>query len=188
MVLLIDNYDSFVHNLARYVALQGQAVRVVRNDEISLAEIAALAPSHIILSPGPCTPNEAGICLEIVRRFAGNIPLLGVCLGHQVIAQAVGGRITYARHPLHGQATTVIHNGEGVFTGLPPTFPVGRYHSLIVDVDTVPECLAVTATCPEGEIMALAHKSMLVWGVQFHPESILTDYGHEMIENFLRVV
>jgi anthranilate synthase/aminodeoxychorismate synthase-like glutamine amidotransferase len=186
MVLLIDNYDSFVHNLARYVALQGYPVRVVRNDAMSLADIAAWAPSHIILSPGPCTPNEAGICLAVVRHFIGRIPLLGVCLGHQVIAQAVGGRIAYAKHPLHGQATPITHHNTGIFAGLPPTFSVGRYHSLIVD--TVPDCLEVTAISPEGEIMALAHKSMLVWGVQFHPESILTDYGHEMMENFLRVV
>ena len=186
MILLIDNYDSFVHNLARYVRQLGAEVVVKRNDEISIAEIAALKPSRIIISPGPKTPNDAGICLELVKHFATTIPILGICLGHQVIAAAFGAEVVRSEYPMHGKASKVSCGGNYIFHALPGEFTVGRYHSLIVANDSLPDCLQVIATTDKQEIMALCHKDLPVIGLQFHPESVLTDYGYEMLGNFLR--
>ncbi len=187
MLLLIDNYDSFVHNLARYFQRLGQETLVIRNDATDPASIELLRPSAIVLSPGPCTPTEAGCSLEIVRRFTGRLPILGVCLGHQTIAAALGGRIVRAREPMHGRASTITHNCRAIFAGLPNPLTVGRYHSLVVEHDTLPAELAVTAQADDGTIMALAHRDHPVVGVQFHPESILTDCGFEMLTAFLRL-
>ncbi|MSP42279.1 MAG: aminodeoxychorismate/anthranilate synthase component II [Alphaproteobacteria bacterium] len=186
MILLIDNYDSFVHNLARYVGELGYTRRIVRNNAISIDEIRALSPQAVILSPGPCGPDQAGISLELVRRLAPDIPILGVCLGHQVIAQAFGGTVRRARQPRHGKASRVHHDGTGLFTGLPDPFVAGRYHSLAVDVAPGAP-LRVTACAEDGEIMALSHSSFPVYGVQFHPESVLTEGGHALLGNFLRL-
>jgi anthranilate synthase/aminodeoxychorismate synthase-like glutamine amidotransferase len=186
-VLLIDNYDSFVWNLARYVAELGREPLVRRHDAISLAAIATLAPSHIILSPGPCTPREAGISVDVVRRFGARLPTLGVCLGHQCIAAAYGGRIVPARQPMHGRTASVAHDGRGVFTGLPSPFRATRYHSLAVAADDLPGALRVTARAEDGEIMALAHVAHPVVGVQFHPEAVLTEHGHALLRNFLEM-
>jgi len=186
-VLLIDNYDSFVWNLARYVAELGREPIVRRHDAITLEAIAALAPSHVILSPGPCTPREAGISVDVVRRFGATLPTLGVCLGHQCIAAAYGGRIVPARQPMHGRTAGVTHDGGGVFTGLPSPFRAARYHSLAVAADDLPHALRVTARAEDGEIMALAHVTDPVVGVQFHPESVLTEHGHALLRNFLRM-
>lgn len=186
MILLIDNYDSFVHNLARYVGELGHPRRVVRNDAIGLDEIATIAPRAIILSPGPCAPQQAGISSDLVRRFAAVMPILGVCLGHQVIAECFGGRVRRAHHPRHGKASLIRHDGTGIFAGLPDPLRAGRYHSLAADVpDAGP--LRITARADDGEIMAVAHESLPVHGVQFHPESILTDSGHAMLANFIRM-
>lgn len=185
MILLIDNYDSFVFNLARYVAELGYEYQVVRNDQITLDEIAAKAPTHIILSPGPCSPNEAGICLSLITRFLATIPILGVCLGHQAIGQACGGKVVRAATPKHGKSSLVHHDGKGLFQDLPNPFKVARYHSLIVENDSVPACLKVTARTAENEIMAIEHQDYPVFGVQFHPESVLTEHGHAMLERFL---
>lgn len=187
MVLLIDNYDSFVWNLARYVAELGGEAEVRRHDAVSHEEIAALQPSHIILSPGPCTPQEAGISVEVVRRWGAMIPILGVCLGHQCVAAAYGGAVVRARRPLHGRATPIRHDGLGVFAGLPNPLPAARYHSLVVDRATLPAELAVTATSEDGEVMALRHVTHPVAGVQFHPESVLTTGGHALLATFLGV-
>lgn len=186
MILLIDNYDSFVHNLARYVGELGYARRIMRNDVISIDEIRVLSPQAVILSPGPCGPDQAGISLELVRRLGPDIPILGVCLGHQVIAQAFGGTVRRALQPRHGKASRVHHDGTGLFTGLPDPFVAGRYHSLAVDVAPGTP-LRVTACAEDGEIMALSHSSFPVYGVQFHPESILTEGGHALLGNFLRL-
>ena len=186
MILLIDNYDSFVHNLARYVGELGYQRRVVRNDAVSLDEIAALAPRAIILSPGPCAPQQAGISGDVVRRFAAAIPILGVCLGHQVIAECFDGQVRRAHYPRHGKASMIRHDGTGIFAGLPDPLRAGRYHSLAVDVlDAGP--LRITARADDGEIMAVAHESLPVHGVQFHPESILTSSGHALLANFIRL-
>lgn len=185
MILLIDNYDSFVFNLARYVAELGYEYQVVRNDQITLDEIAAKAPTHIILSPGPCSPNEAGICLSLITRFLATIPILGVCLGHQAIGQACGGKVVRAATPKHGKSSLVHHDGKGLFQDLPNPFKVARYHSLIVENDSIPACLKVTARTAENEIMAIEHQDYPVFGVQFHPESVLTEHGHAMLERFL---
>jgi anthranilate synthase/aminodeoxychorismate synthase-like glutamine amidotransferase len=190
MILLIDNYDSFVFNLARYVSELGWAREVVRNDAIGLDEIEALRPSHIILSPGPCTPDEAGICLDLIWRFGGQIPLLGVCLGHQAIGQAYGGRVVRAGRPMHGKTSDIAHDGKGVFTGLPHPLRVTRYHSLVVERQGLPEDLQITSESPDGEIMGLRHRAAEagrapVVGVQFHPEAVLTDGGHALLANFL---
>jgi len=184
-VLVIDNYDSFVHNLARYVRELGWATRVLRNDMIDLDGIAALAPSHIVISPGPCTPNEAGVSVAAVRRFGPSIPILGVCLGHQCIGQAYGGRIVRARRPMHGKTSLVRHDGTGVFAGLPNPLRATRYHSLVVAADDLPAQLAATAHAEDGEIMALRHRSHPVIGVQFHPEAVLTEHGYDLLRNFL---
>lgn len=187
MILIIDNYDSFVYNLARYVAELGFEPVVYRNDAIDLDQIAALSPSHIILSPGPAAPDEAGICLALIQRFMGSIPILGVCLGHQAIAQACGGRVTRAEQPMHGKATAINHHGKGLFQGLPNPLNVGRYHSLIASREDFPEQLEITALCQAGEIMAMQHRKHPVYGVQFHPESILTEFGHALLSHFLEI-
>ncbi|HXY22780.1 MAG TPA: aminodeoxychorismate/anthranilate synthase component II [Burkholderiaceae bacterium] len=185
MLLMIDNYDSFTYNLVQYFGELGEDVRVYRNDEITLDEIAALAPAHICISPGPCTPNEAGITLELIARFGDKIPILGVCLGHQAIGQAYGGKVIRAKELMHGKTSRIEHDGQGVFTGLPRAFVATRYHSLAVQRTGLPECLHVSAWTPDGEIMGLRHRTLPVEGVQFHPESIATEYGHEMLRNFL---
>ncbi len=192
MLLMIDNYDSFTYNLVQYFGELGADVRVFRNDQIGLEDIEALAPSHLVISPGPCTPKEAGISVEAIRCFAGRIPLLGVCLGHQSIGQAFGGRVVHARAIMHGKTSWVHHTGEGVFAGLENPFEATRYHSLVVEKASLPECLEVTAWTPDadgaaGEIMGLRHRTLPVEGVQFHPESILTRHGHELLANFLRM-
>lgn len=185
MILLIDNYDSFVWNLARYVSELGHARIVVRNDAIGLGDIAALSPSHIIVSPGPCTPNEAGISNAVIRAFGPRVPVLGVCLGHQCIGDALGGRVGRARRPMHGKTSLVHHDGTGPFTDLPDPLRVTRYHSLIVEDEGLPDGLRVTARSEEGEIMALSHREHPIHGVQFHPEAVLTEHGHELLRNFL---
>jgi anthranilate synthase/aminodeoxychorismate synthase-like glutamine amidotransferase len=185
MILLIDNYDSFVYNLARYVAELGQEPVVRRNDSITLDEIPGLQPSHIIISPGPCSPAEAGISTELVQRFGGSIPILGVCLGHQCIGAAYCGEIVRAKRPMHGKTSRIHHQGEGIFAGLPSPFLATRYHSLVIAPESVPPELRVTATAEDGEIMAVAHASHPVVGVQFHPESVLTEYGYRMLDQFL---
>lgn len=190
MLLMIDNYDSFTYNLVQYLGELGADVRVYRNDAITLDEIERLTPQRIVISPGPCTPNEAGISLEVARYFSGRIPLLGVCLGHQAIGQAFGARVVRAAHVLHGKVSDVYHNGCGVFTGLPNPLQATRYHSLVLDRDTLPDCLEVTAWTQNAdgtleEVMGVRHRSLEVEGVQFHPESILTLAGHDLLRNFL---
>jgi anthranilate synthase/aminodeoxychorismate synthase-like glutamine amidotransferase len=185
MVVLIDNYDSFVHNLARYVRELGAETRVYRNDAISVGELEALAPSHVVISPGPCTPREAGISNAVITALGPRIPILGVCLGHQCLAAALGGRVVRAARPRHGKTSPVVHSGEGIFAGLPSPFEATRYHSLIVERAGLPESLEVVATTPEDEIMALRHRCWPLWGVQFHPESVLTEHGHRLLGNFL---
>ena len=184
MILVIDNYDSFVHNLARYIRELGWTTSVVRNDAIDESGVAALAPSHIVLSPGPCAPDQAGISVKLVERFGATIPILGICLGHQCIGQAFGGRIARAKRPLHGEASEISHDGEGIFLGIPDRFSAGRYHSLIVELDDESP-LAVTARSEEGEIMGLEHREFPIFGVQFHPESVLTEHGHDLLRNFV---
>jgi anthranilate synthase component 2 len=186
MVLMIDNYDSFTYNLVQYFGELGEEVRVVRNDEIGVDEIAALAPDRICISPGPCSPSEAGISLAVIARYAGRLPILGVCLGHQSIGQAFGGKVVRARRLMHGKTDAVAHAGAGVFAGLPTPFTATRYHSLAVARDGLPDCLEVTAWTEDGEIMGLRHKAMAVEGVQFHPESIASEHGHALLKNFLR--
>lgn len=187
MILLIDNYDSFAHNLARYVRQLGSQVKVVRNDKITIAEIKALQPEKIIISPGPKEPRDAGICLNVVRKFASHIPILGVCLGHQVIAAAFGANVVRAESPMHGKGSVITCTTQSVFSGLPKQFKVGRYHSLVVDPDSMPSCLQVIAQSNDKEIMALQHKHLPVIGLQFHPESVLTEHGYQMLENFLKM-
>ncbi|OSQ37774.1 anthranilate synthase component II [Thalassospira mesophila] len=187
MILLIDNYDSFVFNLARYVRELGREVQVMRNDAIDSAGIRDLNPTAIILSPGPCAPDQAGNCLDIVHKLSADFPILGVCLGHQVIAQAFGGKVARANHPLHGKTSLVEHDGTGVFGGLPNPFRVTRYHSLIAKLPHAGTALKATAHSPDGELMALAHADLPVYGVQFHPESVLTEHGHALLANFLSI-
>ncbi|NTW04492.1 MAG: aminodeoxychorismate/anthranilate synthase component II [Peptococcaceae bacterium] len=186
MVLMIDNYDSFVYNLVQYLREMGQEVQVYRNDKITLDMVERIKPDHIIISPGPCTPDKAGVSLNIIKSFSGRIPILGVCLGHQAIGQAFGGRVVRAPRPIHGKSSRIKHDGRGVFFDLPQQLEVGRYHSLVVSSESVPDCLEVSALSPDGEIMGLRHRKYKVEGVQFHPESILTDFGKEMLDNFLR--
>jgi anthranilate synthase/aminodeoxychorismate synthase-like glutamine amidotransferase len=186
VILLLDNYDSFVWNLARYVRELGHEPLVRRNDAITLEEIAALAPSHVIISPGPCTPAEAGIAVELVRRFGATLPVLGVCLGHQVIGAAYGARVVRARHPMHGKTSAISHHGAGLFAGLPNPFRATRYHSLVLEGSSLPEELRVTATAEDGEIMAVRHREHPVVGTQFHPESVLTEAGHAIVGRFLQ--
>jgi anthranilate synthase/aminodeoxychorismate synthase-like glutamine amidotransferase len=185
MLLVIDNYDSFTYNLVQYLSEIGQEVRVVRNDEIAAADIAGLAPSHVVISPGPCTPNEAGISLEVIRTYAGKIPILGVCLGHQAIGQAFGGKVVRAPRVMHGKTSQIFHDGKGLFTGLPNPFEATRYHSLVIERTSVPEVLEVTARTADQEIMAVRHKTLPVEGVQFHPESFLTTCGKDLLRNFI---
>jgi len=185
MILLIDNYDSFVYNLARYVRELGEAPVVCRNDCLTAAEIERMAPSHIIISPGPCTPNEAGISVDVVRRFGPSIPVLGVCLGHQAIGAAYGAAIVRARQPMHGKVSRIHHDRSGVFADLPSPFHATRYHSLVVSPVSLPSALRVTATADDGEIMALEHREHPVVGVQFHPESALTEHGYRLLDRFL---
>lgn len=186
MILLIDNYDSFVYNLARYVGELGHERIVKRNDDITLDEIAKLQPSHIIISPGPCAPEQAGISMEVIRYFAGQIPLLGVCLGHQAIGQVFDGKVARAKRPMHGKSSLITHDENEIFSGIENPLRVARYHSLIVSDDNFPDELRVTARCDHGEIMALSHRTYPVFGVQFHPESVLTQCGYELLRNFLR--
>ena len=186
-VLLIDNYDSFTHNLARYIRELRRPCAVVRNDAVTLADVARLAPSHIIVSPGPCTPREAGISNAVIAQFGSTVPLLGVCLGHQCIGHVFGGRVTRAMRPMHGKTTMLHHDGTGVFAGLPSPFRVTRYHSLVVAAEDLPDCLVPTAVTEEGEIMAIRHRRAPIFGVQFHPEAVLTEHGHRLLENFLRI-
>ncbi len=185
MILLLDNYDSFVYNLSRYVRELGEHPVVVRNDKISLAEIRALAPTHIIVSPGPCSPTEAGISVSAIREFGAAIPILGVCLGHQAIGTAYGAEIVRAHKPMHGKTSRIHHDGSGLFTGVPSPFTAARYHSLVIAPDSLPPSLRVTATSEDGEIMAVAHRTDPVVGVQFHPESALTENGYWLIDRFL---
>ena len=190
MLLMIDNYDSFTYNLVQYLGELGADVRVYRNDMISLQEIEELQPERIVISPGPCTPNEAGVSIDTIRQFAGRIPILGVCLGHQSIGQAFGGHIGHARAIMHGKTSMMHHNDTGVFRGLPNPFEATRYHSLVIEPDSLPECLEITAWTADDsgdldEIMGVRHKTMAVEGVQFHPESILTGCGHDLLKNFL---
>ncbi len=185
MILLVDNYDSFVYNLARYLRELGHACRVARNDALDLEAVAALGPSHIVISPGPCTPKEAGISNAVVARFGTTVPILGVCLGHQCIGEVYGARVVRSGRPVHGKSSLVRHNGKGIFDGLPDPLRAARYHSLVIEPASVPECLEVTATGPSGEVMAVAHRVHPVAGVQFHPESVLTDSGHRLLQNFV---
>ena len=187
MVLFIDNYDSFVYNLARYISECGYDTEVVRNDVITVEEISALKPSHILLSPGPCTPAESGITRDVVRHFFKTVPILGVCLGHQAIGQAYGGKVVRARHPMHGKASLITHDEKALFAGIKNPLRVARYHSLIVAEENFPDVLQITARCDRGEIMSLKHKDYPVYGVQFHPESVLTEEGYGLLRNFLRV-
>jgi len=185
MILMIDNYDSFTYNLVQYLGELGADIRVVRNDEVTLDDIAALKPEKIVISPGPCTPTEAGVSVPLIGRFAGRIPILGVCLGHQSIGQAFGGKVLHAKTLMHGKTSQVEHVGAGVFAGLPSPFRATRYHSLAIERSTLPDCLEVTAWTDDGEIMGVRHKTMPIEGVQFHPESIETEHGHAMLKNFL---
>ena len=184
-VLVIDNYDSFTYNLVQYIGELGAEPDVRRNDALTLADVAALNPDRILISPGPGTPDDAGISLDLIREFGPKVPILGVCLGHQAIGQALGGNVVRAERLMHGKTSSIIHNGQGVFAGLPSPLEATRYHSLIVDRDTVPDDLEITAETAEGEIMGLKHKTWPLEGVQFHPESVLTEHGMQMIANFL---
>jgi anthranilate synthase component 2 len=185
MLLMIDNYDSFTFNLVQYFGELGEDVRVLRNDEIDVAGIAALKPSRLVLSPGPCTPAEAGVCVEAIRHFAGQLPILGVCLGHQAIGAALGGHIVRAPVQMHGKASLITHDGLGVYRGLPERFSVIRYHSLVIQAASLPPELVVTSRSDDGEIMGVRHAGLPIEGVQFHPESILSEHGHAMLRNFL---
>jgi anthranilate synthase component 2 len=190
MLLMIDNYDSFTYNLVQYFGELGQEVKVVRNDALSVGEIAALNPSRIVISPGPCTPNEAGVSLQVLQELSGRVPILGVCLGHQSLGQAFGGKVVRAKTIMHGKTSMIRHAGRGVFAGIPDPFEATRYHSLVVEKESLPDCLEVTAWTENAdggfdEIMGLRHKTLPVQGVQFHPESILTQHGHDLLRNFL---
>jgi anthranilate synthase component 2 len=186
MLLMIDNYDSFTFNLVQYFGELGADVKVIRNDELSVPEVEALAPSHLVISPGPCTPNEAGITLAAIERLAGRVPILGVCLGHQAIGQAFGGKVVRAKKVMHGKVSHIAHDGRGVFAGIENHFVATRYHSLVVERESLPACLEVSAESEDGEIMGLRHRSAPVEGVQFHPEALLTEHGHEMLKNFIK--
>ena len=185
MLLMIDNYDSFTYNLVQYLAEIGQEVKVVRNDKISIEEINKLNPQYIVISPGPCTPNEAGISLELIEAFKGKIPILGVCLGHQSIGQAFGGSIIHAQTIMHGKTSKIFHNNNGVFRDIKDPFIATRYHSLVIDRESLPDCFDITAWTDDNEIMGIKHKELAIEGVQFHPESILSEHGHDLLKNFL---
>ena len=186
MLLMIDNYDSFTYNLVQYLGELGQEVKVFRNDEITIEGVEKLGPAHIVISPGPCTPNEAGISVPLIRHLAGKVPILGVCLGHQAIGQALGGRIVHAKELMHGKTSAIHHDNRGVFRGLPDAFIATRYHSLVIERASLPAALEVSAWTDDGEIMGVRHKALALEGVQFHPESILTEHGHQLLENFLK--
>lgn len=190
MILMIDNYDSFTYNVVHYLAELGADVKVIRNDEMSADQAVDLRPEKLVISPGPCTPNEAGISVELIHRLAGKVPILGICLGHQSIGQAFGGKIVRARQVMHGKVSPVFHNGMGVFSRLPSPYTATRYHSLVIDKDSLPDCLEITAWTANDqgeidEIMGVRHKEFAIEGVQFHPESILSEYGHDLLRNFL---
>jgi anthranilate synthase component II len=185
MLLMIDNYDSFTFNLVQYFGELGEDVLVKRNDEISLAEIEKLSPQKIVISPGPCSPSEAGISVPTISKFAGKIPILGVCLGHQSIGQAFGGKIVHAQTLMHGKTSQITHTNTGVFAGLPSPYRATRYHSLVIEKQSCPDCLEITAWTDDGEIMGVKHKTLAIEGVQFHPESIMTEHGHQLLKNFL---
>jgi anthranilate synthase component 2 len=185
MLLMIDNYDSFTYNLVQYLGELGEEVKVIRNDELTLDEIERLGAARIVVSPGPCTPNEAGVSLEVIRRFAGRTPILGVCLGHQAIGQAFGGKVVHAKQLMHGKVSRIHHSGKGVFSGLPTPYEATRYHSLAIERASCPKELELTAWTEDGEIMGVRHTSLDVEGVQFHPESILTEHGHALLRNFI---
>lgn len=187
MLVMIDNYDSFTYNLVQYLGELGEDVRTFRNDQITLQDIEAMRPDRIMLSPGPCTPNEAGISLSVIDYFKGRVPLMGVCLGHQSIGQAFGGHIVHAKSIMHGKTSPIRHLNKGVFQDIPNPFTVTRYHSLVIEKSSLPACLEVTAWTDDGEIMGVKHRELAIEGVQFHPESILTDYGHALLKNFLEV-
>jgi len=187
MLLMIDNYDSFTYNLVQYLGELGEDVRTERNDQITLEDIEAMAPDRIVISPGPCTPNEAGVSVPVLKHFAGRMPILGVCLGHQAIGAAFGGQVVRAREVMHGKTSPVEHTGVGVFRGLPNPFTVIRYHSLAIERASLPTCLEVTAWTADGEIMGVRHREFAIEGVQFHPESILTEHGHALLKNFLEI-
>ncbi len=185
MIFVIDNYDSFTFNLVQYIKMLGREVTVARNDRTTPEDIESMEPEALVISPGPCTPEKAGICLDAIEKLAGKIPILGVCLGHQAVAQAFGAKIVRASRLMHGKTSRVQHDGKSVYKQLPSPFEAGRYHSLIVDPDSVPDCLRVTATTPEGEIMGIRHKDYMIEGIQFHPESVLTPVGMTVLRNFL---
>jgi anthranilate synthase component 2 len=185
MLLMIDNYDSFTYNLVQYFGELGEEVMVYRNDAITADEVLSVEPQHIVISPGPCTPNEAGVSVPMIERYSGKVPILGVCLGHQSIGQAFGGRIIHARQLMHGKTSPIFHNNKGVFHGLPSPFIATRYHSLVIERESLPDCLEITAWTEDGEIMGIRHKTLSVEGVQFHPESVLSEHGHKLLENFL---
>ena len=187
MILVIDNYDSFTYNLVQYLGELGAELTVRRNDQTTVAELERMAPERIVISPGPKTPSEAGICLNVIKEFCGSVPILGVCIGHQAIGQAFGGRVIRAPELMHGKTSLVSHDGKTIFSGLPSPFSATRYHSLIVERESLPACLEISATAPDGLIMGLRHRTMRVEGVQFHPESILTEVGKELLANFLRL-
>jgi para-aminobenzoate synthetase component 2 len=186
MILVIDNYDSFTYNLVQYLGEMGEELAVHRNDQITVDEVEAMAPERIIISPGPCTPNEAGISVETIRRMAGKTPILGVCLGHQSIGQAFGGEVVRAGRLMHGKTSPIHHDGRTIFRGLPSPFQATRYHSLLVRRESLPDCLAISAETEEGEIMGVRHRDLPVEGVQFHPESVLTEHGKELLRNFVQ--
>lgn len=187
MILIIDNYDSFTYNIVQYLGEMGQEIEVYRNDKITLEEIEARKPDHLLISPGPCDPEQAGISVAAIQHFAGKIPILGVCLGHQSIGYAFGGKIIRADRLMHGKTSPIQHNDDGVFAGMPPNFTATRYHSLLIERDTIPDCLEITAQTAEGEIMGVRHKTLPIEGVQFHPESVLTEDGRRILENFVKV-
>ncbi len=187
MILVIDNYDSFTYNLVQYLGELGAKLEVRRNDQVTLEEIERMAPERIVISPGPKTPTEAGICLEVIRKFSGRTPILGVCLGHQAIGQAFGGEVVRAPEIMHGKTSLIQHDGQTIFAGLPNPFPATRYHSLIVKRESLPSCLRISATSPGGLVMGFRHETFKVEGVQFHPESVLTDAGKNLLANFLRL-
>jgi anthranilate synthase/aminodeoxychorismate synthase-like glutamine amidotransferase len=187
MILVIDNYDSFTYNLVQYLGELGAQVEVRRNDQTTVAEIERMAPERIVISPGPKTPTEAGICLDVITKLSGKLPILGVCLGHQAIGQAFGGKVIRAPEIMHGKTSSISHDGKTIFAGLPNPFPATRYHSLIVERSSLPACLEITATSPDGLIMGCRHRDVNVEGVQFHPESILTDAGKQLLSNFLKL-
>lgn len=185
MLLMIDNYDSFTYNLVQYFGELGEEVTVFRNDEITQDEISRLKPARIVISPGPCTPSKAGISVPLIRRYSGQTPILGVCLGHQSIGQAFGGKIVHAMQLMHGKTSPIFHKGAGMFRGLPNPFTAIRYHSLVIERESLPDCLEITAWTEDGEIMGVRHKTLAVEGLQFHPESILTEHGYKLLKNFL---